>query len=143
MKIYLDTCCFGRPFDDRTQPTIDAEAQAVITVVDLCHIVGYGIVGSDAVTFEIGRIPDIETRTKAEAFYNDAKTEVVAMTEDAANRAETYQKNVGMGVMDSYHLTSAETAGVSVLLTTDKDFIKKAAKVNSAVKVMNPLKFKL
>jgi predicted nucleic acid-binding protein len=93
--------------------------------------------------FEIGRIPDTEARTKTTAFYNDAKTEIATMTEDAANRAEGYQKSVGMGVMDSYHLVSAETAGASVLLTTDKNFIKKAAKVNSVVKVMNPLHFKL
>jgi predicted nucleic acid-binding protein len=143
MKIYFDTCCYGRPYDDRTKPTIDAEAEAVMVAVDLCHIVGYGIVGSDAITFEIGRIPDTEARIKTTAFYNNTKTEIATMTDDAANRAEVYQKSVGMGVMDSYHLVSAETAGASVLLTTDKNFIKKAAKVNSAVTVMNPLHFKL
>jgi len=143
MKVYLDTCCYGRPFDDRTQPTIDAEAIAVLTAIDMCHIVGYGIVGSDAVTFEIGRISDTETQIKTKALYREAITEIAMTTEESATRAETYQKRVGMGVMDSYHLTAAEVAGASVLLTTDKDFIKKAEKINSAVKVMNPLKFKL
>nr|VFK11339.1 MAG: hypothetical protein BECKLPF1236A_GA0070988_1005215 [Candidatus Kentron sp. LPFa]VFK29956.1 MAG: hypothetical protein BECKLPF1236C_GA0070990_100997 [Candidatus Kentron sp. LPFa] len=35
MLIYLDTCCIQRPLDDRLQPRIDLEAEAILAVLDL------------------------------------------------------------------------------------------------------------
>jgi hypothetical protein len=32
-KIYLDTCCLNRPFDDRSQERVRREAEAVLTVL--------------------------------------------------------------------------------------------------------------
>jgi len=143
MKVYLDTCCYGRPFDDRTQSIIDSEAIAVLTVVDMCHIVGYCIIGSDMIAVEINDIPDIALKREINDFYSDAVDVFATITIEDAIRAQTYQTVAHIKVKDSIHLVSAEAAGASVLLTTDKDFIKKAEKVNSAVKVMNPLNFKL
>ncbi len=33
MKIYLDVCCFNRPFDDQTQEKIHLEAEAVFIIL--------------------------------------------------------------------------------------------------------------
>lgn len=35
MKIYLDNCCFNRPYDDQTQIRISLETQAKLYVQDL------------------------------------------------------------------------------------------------------------
>ena len=35
MKIYLDNCCFYRPYDDQTQIRISLETQAKLYVQDL------------------------------------------------------------------------------------------------------------
>ena len=32
MKIYLDNCCFNRPFDDQSQVKIHIEAQAKLDI---------------------------------------------------------------------------------------------------------------
>ena len=32
MRLYLDNCCFNRPFDDQTQLKISLEAQAKLAV---------------------------------------------------------------------------------------------------------------
>ena len=35
MKIYLDNCCFNRPYDDQTQIRISLETQAKLYIQDL------------------------------------------------------------------------------------------------------------
>ncbi|MBI3410260.1 MAG: hypothetical protein HY040_18120 [Planctomycetes bacterium] len=35
MRIYLDACSLQRPFDDRSQPRINVEAEAVLTILRL------------------------------------------------------------------------------------------------------------
>lgn len=38
MKIYLDNCCFNRPYDDQTQIRISLETQAKLYLQDLVKI---------------------------------------------------------------------------------------------------------
>ena len=33
MKLYLDTCCYNRPFDDQTQERIHLESEAILTIL--------------------------------------------------------------------------------------------------------------
>ena len=40
MKIYLDTCCWGRKQDNHSVPRNVAEAVAVDGVIGLCRIAG-------------------------------------------------------------------------------------------------------
>ena len=35
LKIYLDMCCFNRPYDNQTQPRIHFEAAAKLTIQSL------------------------------------------------------------------------------------------------------------
>ena len=35
MKIYLDNCCYGRPYDDQTQVRISLEAQSKLAIQQL------------------------------------------------------------------------------------------------------------
>ena len=35
MKIYLDNCCFNRPFDDQSQIRIRLESEAKLTIQEL------------------------------------------------------------------------------------------------------------
>jgi len=142
MKIYLDTCCYNRPYDNQAQQRIRLEAFAVMAAVALCKVVGYGIVGSFAVESELAKIPDVEKRGNAERFYNDSVNDSIDMTAEMANMAKTMQA-AGMGVFDSYHTVCAEEAGADFLLTTDDAFIKSASRFNLSVKIINPLNFSI
>lgn len=35
MKVYLDNCCYNRPYDDQTQIRISLETQAKLYIQDL------------------------------------------------------------------------------------------------------------
>lgn len=47
MKIYLDNCCYNRPFDDQTQERIHLESEAMLTILQRGQLGMYIIVGSD------------------------------------------------------------------------------------------------
>jgi len=141
MEIYLDTCCYGRPFDKQKQAKIAAEAISVMTAIDICKTAKYDIVGSEAVIFEIGRIRDDILRENVKAFYDKTVTNCIFLTSKDRERAAVLRAD-GLGDMDSVHLAAAEAAGVKFLLTTDVDFERICAeKKLSSVKVINPLTF--
>jgi predicted nucleic acid-binding protein len=144
MNIYLDSCCYGRPFDDQTQPKIKAEADAIKGVIKACKSggSGYRIVGSLAVISELDEIDDDDKREVIKGFYFDTIDGNIQTTWQSRARARKL-KEEGLGNMDSQHLATAETAGADFLLTTDVDFIRKCKnKKLTVVTVMNPLDFK-
>ena len=59
MRIYLDTCSLQRPLDDRTQPRINIEAEAVLTILRLIESSHLELLSSEALGFEINRIPNL------------------------------------------------------------------------------------
>jgi hypothetical protein len=58
MRIYLDCCSLQRPFDDRSQPRIAVEAEAILVILALCESERLNLISSDALLFEIGLIPE-------------------------------------------------------------------------------------
>ena len=140
MRIYLDTCCYNRPFDECVQSKVQMEAIAVKAIVNFCKYFEYDIVGSHAVTEEIKKIRDGKRLKNVQKFYTDAVNKHSNMSDDIDNRVQEL-KTHGLTGLDHYHLAFAEAAGVNFLLTTDDRFIKKCERLNSTVKVVNPLNF--
>jgi len=36
MKLYLDNCCYNRPYDDQSQEKNHMEGEAVLTIINIC-----------------------------------------------------------------------------------------------------------
>jgi len=87
--------------------------------------------------FEIRKTPDLGKRARILNLYA-IKKENIALTSDIAERAKAIQK-YGLQTVDSLHFASAEKARASVLLTVDNDFIKNAGRIDSPLKVENPV----
>jgi predicted nucleic acid-binding protein len=140
MIIYIDTCCYGRPFDRPRTPEIRAEAKAIDAIITTCKTGGHRIIGSAIVSFEIAQIPNADVREKIETYYNGAIAESVPVA-TGRGRADFFEAH-GVGEMDAAHLATAEDAGVDFLLTVDADFIRKCNqnKLSTAI-VINPLYF--
>ncbi|MFO7794693.1 MAG: hypothetical protein ACQERB_00840 [Promethearchaeati archaeon] len=64
MRIYLDVCCYNRPFDDQTQEKIHLETEAVLIILSNISLKNWELVGSDIIDFEISKIPDLERKKK-------------------------------------------------------------------------------
>lgn len=139
MKIYLDVCCLCRPFDDQNVNRIHLEAEAIKEILMRCTE-DWTLVTSDAVSFEISRIPD-RTRMKKAQNLMDLATEHVAITKSVSRR---FHECVEMGIdsADALHLACAESAGAT-LLTTDDTIIRiiKRYRHQITIDVKNPVEW--
>ena len=139
--IYLDNCCYGRRFDDKTNLNVKEEADRIRHIIRNRAKGRYAIIGSFAVKTEIGQITDNKKRRAVESHYKKTVVGTVKPTAQIITRAVELELK-GLRMMDSRHLAAAEAAGADYLLTTDMDFIKKCSNPNfTTVKVINPLNF--
>ena len=120
MKVYLDVCSLCRPFDDQRFYRIRMEAEAVIAILNGCTG-GWKLVASEAIEYEIAKIPGEEKRRSVENLLQFAQ-ERIMIDEAIVNRARIFCE-LGIGAFDALHLASAESAG-AVFLTTDDTLAK-------------------
>jgi predicted nucleic acid-binding protein len=141
MKLYLDNCCYNRPYDDQSQERIHLEGEAVLAIINRSKQNNDEIMESLALDFEIKQIMNYEKQEKVNYFYGQTITEEIDYNSDILKRAKELSEQTSIRTFDRFHLSFAEYAGVDVLLTTDKKFEKACSKINLNIKVMNPLDF--
>ncbi len=142
LKIYLDNCCFNRPFDDRSNIKNYLEREAVLIVMQMAYNNNFMIVGSDVLEKEMALISDVEKRSNVESMYHELRSKIVTLDESVVKRAENIMSRSSIKAFDSLHLASAE-AGADILLTTDVKFMKAANRLDIGIKVQNPVDFVL
>ena len=143
MKIYIDPCCYSRPFDDinhMIQPRVRAEVDAVVNAVDICNAEGFDVVGSKMVAFEINKITKIEKLKKVTRFYRKTKTRNAAVTPAVKTRAAELAAQ-GIKKLDAFHVALAESIEADYLLTTDDRLEAAAKRLGVKTKVINPISF--
>ncbi|MDR1330272.1 MAG: PIN domain-containing protein [Oscillospiraceae bacterium] len=141
MKLYLDSCCYNRPYDDQTQERIHLEAEAVLAIISKTKENNDEIIGSAALDFELQQITDNEKQEKVEDFYEQAIDRKVEYSNAIFERVKELSKQTNIRTLDRFHLCFAENAGVDILLTTDDKFEKACLKLNLNMKIINPLDF--
>ena len=139
MLIYLDVCCLNRPFDDQTQERIRLEAEAVLLILERCQAGTWRLLGSEAVDYEVSRIPDEERRRKVFHLASIARVKQV-VSEAVQTRAEELER-LGFTALDALHIACAEAGGADVLLTTDDRMLAKAKELQDSlrVRIENPI----
>lgn len=76
MRIYLDVCCINRPFDDQTEERIRIESEAVLAILKRC-LSEWTLISSEAIDYEISRMPDVERRGKAERIASISREKII------------------------------------------------------------------
>lgn len=138
-KIYLDTCCLNRPFDDQTQERIRLESEAVLAILSRIEKGEWDWIGSEVLMDEIEQTPDTQKLSRASLLAGFIK-QMVEIGEKEAKRAKELQKD-GFQLFDSLHLACAESAKADVFLSTDDRPLKLAKRASKRLKirVVNPL----
>lgn len=138
-RLYLDNCCFNRPFDDQTQDRIRLESEAVLLILKHVQRGDWELVRSEAVDLELASLRDAERRRRVQVLAN-AGTLHVAVEADQLRRSATLE-TLGFGAFDALHIACAEAAKAHVLLTTDDRFERRARRLQDqlTVRVINPL----
>ena len=140
MRIYLDNCCYNRPFDDQLQERIHLESEAILTILKRGQEGVYQIVGSRMLELEMERMNDVVKRHRVQELYKVA-VETVSYTEEIKRSSQEIMAKSKIRAFDSLHIAAAEAAETDVLLTTDDKLEKMAMNLELGVKVMNPLRF--
>ena len=138
-KIYLDTCCLNRPFDDQTQERVRLEAEAVLAILSRIEKGEWDWVGSDVLMDEIEQTPDTQKLSRARLLSGFIK-QMVEIGEKEAKRAKDLHKE-GFQLFDSLHIACAESSKADVFLSTDDRLLKLAKRMSKRLKirVVNPL----
>ena len=139
MRIYLDTCCLNRPFDDQNQNRIHMESEAIIIIMNKLHEDEWKWIGSEILDIEIENTPNIEKRhylSKITEFIHES----LKIEEKDLIRAKQLEK-MGLKSFDAMHVACAERGKVDFFLTTDDKLLKLTNKTKNIlnVKVSNPL----
>ena len=135
----MDVCCLNRPFDDQSQDRIRIESEAVLVILNKC-LNDWILVGSEAIDYEIFKIPDDERKKGVKVLATISKDKVT-VDESILRRASEFE-NIGLKAIDALHLACAEKS-VEVMLTTDDEIVKKVKANNNIVKVRveNPVRW--
>jgi len=137
MKVYLDVCCFNRPFDDLTQERIQFESDAILAILFRCQTKTWALVSSEAIDIELSKIRNTDKLRKILLLLSVAD-EKLKINETMISRSEELQKN-GIKPMDSLHLAIAEVSAVDVFLTTDDTLLRLANRIKLNITVANPV----
>ena len=138
MRVYLDCCSLQRPFDDRSQPRIAIEAEAVLVILGLCEAGQLKLLSSESLLFEISRIPNQARKDDVLAIFEFAK-EVIELTTEVQEVARRLGA-AGLKPLDALHLASASTAKADYFCTCDDKLLRNAKSLDGlSAKVVSPI----
>lgn len=138
MLLYLDNCCFNRPYDEQSHSRIYLETQAKLYVQEQILNGQHSLVWSYILQYENDQNPHIAHKHEI-AKWKKLSKHWIAASDDIIITAKHYQ-TLGLHVKDALHCACAVKANADFFLTTDKQLINKASAI-SELKVINPLRF--
>ncbi len=124
MIIYLDNCCFNRPFDDQKQLRIRIETEAKIGIQEAVRSGELELAWSYILDFENENNPFLERRERTREWRRYAKIDSVEGSTIKNVAASLSQK--GLRKIDALHVACAIHAGCSYFITTDDGILKKS-----------------
>ena len=139
MKIYLDNCCFNRPYDDQRQMRIYLETQAKLHIQQLIVQKKLKFVCSFILRYENNENPDVSNRNSIAQFFVNASEYVGNENMEDILRTAKELMNQGIKMKDATHLACAIISGCDYFITTDDKLIKKCN--DNIIKVRTPLTF--
>ena len=138
MLVYLDICCFNRPFDDQTQLFIRLQTEAKLSVQGAIRQGSLTLAWSAMMDLENAANPDSDRR-EAIALWKKLSSVDVEVGPEIEARAEDLGL-LGVKPMDALHVASAMAGGANWLLTTDAALIKKMHG-DQRIRVADPIDF--
>jgi predicted nucleic acid-binding protein len=136
MRVYLDNCCYNRPFDEQTSLVVRLETEAKLRVQELIRLRKVELVWSFVLDYENSGNPFLEKRERI-AFWKYLALFSVEMSDTIKEIAVGYAK-LGFRQKDAAHVACAEYSKTDFFLTTDKKILNKPV---TAVLLINPIDF--
>lgn len=139
MRIYLDMCCYNRPYDDQSQIKVSLETQAKLHIQELIQKKDLELVTSYMLRYECSQNP-YEMRKKAIMQFIDTYAAAYVGLE-RKNEIEAIAREImrtGVKYKDACHVASAIYAECEYFISTDKRLLKYRT---SKIKMVTPMEF--
>lgn len=138
MKIYLDNCCFNRPFDDQSKIRIRLEAEARLRVQDDILEKKFELVWSYILEAENMANP-FEERRSAISDWKEQAIMKIRENHTILDKAKKLNQ-IGLRSKDALHISCAIFAECKYFLTTDDKILNKNNAIEE-ITVMDPIGF--
>ncbi|MDR0978807.1 MAG: PIN domain-containing protein [Lachnospiraceae bacterium] len=134
LKIYLDNCCYNRPYDDQTQIRITLETEAKLYIQSLIVQNKIDMVWSYILILENSKNTNIAKKIAIKTFSKNA-VETVYENENVLRNAKEIEKT-GIKPYDALHISCAIEAKCEYFVTTDDRILKYNSK---QIKILDPI----
>jgi predicted nucleic acid-binding protein len=135
-RLYLDNCCFNRPFDDQRQLKTWLETEAKLYIQQELLIGKYELAWSYILDSEIGISPFEERKEKFMRWKNIAKC--FCNEEDVVLIEAEKLAAMGFKIIDALHTAAAIYMRCDYLITTDRKMLNKPV---SDILIVDPIEF--
>ena len=125
MRVYLDNCCYNRPYDDQSQIRIYLETEAKLYIQDIIKNGGLELVTSYILEYENGKNRFSHKRQAINDFMSMNESYYVG--EERDGEAKEIAKGIietGVKNMDALHVACAIIAKSDYFITTDDRLLK-------------------
>jgi predicted nucleic acid-binding protein len=138
MIIYLDICCFNRPFDDQSSFSIKTETEAKLAIQDMIKNHQLQLGWSYIMDHENYQNPYVERKIEINK-WRELLSSLTLENQQIIKKANVL-KGKGLHSLDALHLASAISLKCDYFITVDKGILKKNHFV-SEIEIVNPVDF--
>lgn len=137
LRIYLDNCCFNRPYDDQNFISIKIETQAKIAIQEKIKNNSIDLCWSYILDFENTNNPFLERRMEIIKWKALASYDI----EENQNILNNMNKLILLGFkpLDSLHISCAMELRCDYFLTVDKGILKRSIKISESIEILSPI----
>ncbi len=138
MKLYLDNCCFNRPFDDQLQLRIRLESEAKLKIQEEIRAGKFKLVWSYVLDYENSKNPFQERKIRINGWKKYA-FQYIEESMELLNAAISLNQ-MGLQKIDSLHIACAIQSKCDYFLTTDDKVLKRNNQISDII-VTDPIAF--
>ena len=136
MRVYLDNCCFNRPYDDQTNLKVFLEAQAKLSIQKEILAGKHSLIWSFILEYENKQNP-YDIRRQAILEWKVLAKQHVVLNREVVEFGKSLLPK-GIKSKDAYHIACAVYANCDIFFTTDKKILKTSI---PEIKVLNPIDY--
>lgn len=139
MRVYLDNCCFNRPYDDQSQLRISLETQAKLRIQEMIRKKQIELSSSYVLLYENSKNPYLTRQSSIRKFVKEnVSVYVGAEQADEIRILAGGIISTGVKVADAYHVACAIVSKSDCFLTTDDRLLKYK---DERIRIEDPMDF--
>jgi predicted nucleic acid-binding protein len=136
LKIYLDNCCYNRPYDDQTNLKVSLQTQAKLKIQAEAINGECSLVWSFILEYENNQNPFEFKRNEINDWKEIAEENI--LKNDEITETANSLKSKGLRTKDALHIACAAYAKADYFITTDDKLLNKKLDI---IKVISPIDY--